>query len=124
MDAIIQLQTLGYRVNLEGDKIRLIWQGESGPNPEQVTPLLEEVRARKQEALRYIRHASRHKNRPGKCESCRAGGYWPDHGDGLWCFFHAYFFGKCAPAQKVTDEVRESCPLKRYGARARKVWTN
>lgn len=125
MHAIIRLQELGYRVDLKGSKIKLIWQREDDPDPTQVCPLLEEIRIHREQAIQYLKQsASCSIHKPGECESCRAGGYWPGHGDGLWCFFHSYFFGKCAPAQKVTKELRENCSLRKYGQQARKIWTN
>ena len=47
---------------------------------------------------------------PGKCETCRAGGYWPGHGQGLWCFYEAMFLGKSAKAQPASVR-RQDCPL-------------
>ncbi len=47
---------------------------------------------------------------PGKCETCRAGGYWPGHGSGLWCFYEAMFLGKSAKAQPASVR-RKNCPL-------------
>jgi hypothetical protein len=47
----------------------------------------------------------------GRCETCKAAGYWEGHGPELWCFYEAVFLGRSAPAQLAKDR-ENSCPLR------------
>ena len=58
MRAIIEIQAIGYRIDLMGDEIRLVWDGEEDPEPQRIRPLLEEIKVRKGEALEYLKRTS------------------------------------------------------------------
>ncbi len=46
----------------------------------------------------------------GRCETCRAAGYWEGHGPDQWCFYEAVFLGRSAPVLLAKDR-QDSCPL-------------
>lgn len=115
MDAIVEIQNLGYKVKLLSGKIKLIWRGQGYPDPEKVSPLLAEIRADKPRAIEFLKrqYANYFGRDPGKCETCLAAGYWDGHGPDLWCFYEAAFLPKSAPAQLAKDR-RKDCPLKNH----------
>lgn len=51
----------------------------------------------------------------GRCETCRAAGYWEGHGPDLWCFYEAVFLGRSALTQLAKNR-QKSCPLKNHKA--------
>lgn len=55
MEAISELRRIGYRVFREGGNIRCVYDGEAVPDPQKVTPFFDELKARKSEALAYLR---------------------------------------------------------------------
>jgi len=55
VEAIRELRQIGYRVFKEGENIRCVYDGEAAPDPQKVTPLFDELKARKSEALAYLR---------------------------------------------------------------------
>lgn len=55
MDAIQELRRIGYRVFRAGGNIRCVYDGEAAPDPQKVTPFFDELKARKSEALAYLR---------------------------------------------------------------------
>lgn len=55
MEAIQGLRRIGYRVFREGENIRCVYDGEAVPDPQKVTPFFDELKARKSEALAYLR---------------------------------------------------------------------
>lgn len=55
MEAIQELRRIGYRVFREGENIRCVYDGEAVPDPQKVTPFFDELKARKSEALAYLR---------------------------------------------------------------------
>lgn len=55
MEAIQELRRIGYRVFEEGENIRCVYDGEAAPDLQKVTPLFDELKARKSEALAYLR---------------------------------------------------------------------
>lgn len=55
MEAILELRRIGYRVFKEGENIRCVYDGEAAPDPQKVTPLFDELKTRKSEALTYLR---------------------------------------------------------------------
>ena len=55
MNAVHELQAIGYAVTVKDDKVRFSWKGQGQPDPKVVRPLLEDVRNHKPEAIRYLR---------------------------------------------------------------------
>ena len=55
MNALAQLEAIGYDVSLEGGKIRLHYRWETDPDPAIVVPLLERVKSHKAEAISLLR---------------------------------------------------------------------
>ncbi len=53
--ALNTLTRLGYRTWLEGESIRLKWEGPGEPSPAQVKPLLEAVKTHKPEVVGFLR---------------------------------------------------------------------
>ncbi len=54
MEALRELEKMGYFFQLKGEQVRFKHIGESKPDPAVVRPLLEELKARKSEAIRYL----------------------------------------------------------------------
>ena len=54
MEVLTRLREVGYRIEVNDDKIRCHWRGEGKPDPETVCPLLEELREHKAEALEAL----------------------------------------------------------------------
>lgn len=54
MKYIEKLRAAGYKVRLKGDHVICTWCGKGQPDPQKVRPLLEELKANKEEALRYL----------------------------------------------------------------------
>jgi len=63
-----QLEGMGYKITLEGTNLRLTWHGEGNPDPATVRPLLEELKRRKEEAVRWM--ASQHLTTQIFCFAC------------------------------------------------------
>ena len=55
MEVLSRLREVGYRIEVNDDKIRCHWRGEGKPDPEAVRPLLEELRSHEAEALVALR---------------------------------------------------------------------
>jgi hypothetical protein len=49
--ALVELQRLGYEIQVDGDQVSLRWRGDGEPPRERVVPLVEEVKRRKAEVL-------------------------------------------------------------------------
>lgn len=54
MQLLRQLEEIGYQATLDGDNVRLTWRGVGKPDPAIVRPLLEELKRRKEEAIRWL----------------------------------------------------------------------
>ncbi|GFP21281.1 hypothetical protein HKBW3S06_00507 [Candidatus Hakubella thermalkaliphila] len=54
MECVQKLKTIGYELKLEENHIICTWCGSGQPDPQMVEPLLAELKANKDEALRYI----------------------------------------------------------------------
>ena len=54
MKVLLELERIGYRVHMQEDRIRLSYMHPGGPDHKAVRPLLEEVREKKSEAIRYL----------------------------------------------------------------------
>jgi hypothetical protein len=54
-EAVIRLTALGYRFEVAEDKVRYRYEGPGHPKPQQAKPLLEAVRAHKEEVLFFLR---------------------------------------------------------------------
>ncbi len=54
LDAMKKLTGLGYSFEVAGDKVRCKFKGQGSPNPEQVLPLLEEVKTHKEKVRELI----------------------------------------------------------------------
>jgi len=68
MELLQKLRKIGYQITLEGANLRLTWQGEGSPDPAMVRPLLEELKQRKEEAVRWI--ASQYQTAQVFCFRC------------------------------------------------------
>jgi hypothetical protein len=55
MRALLEIQKLGYRIDLDGEWIKLTWSGEGTPDPTVVRPILEEIKRAKEEVVQYLR---------------------------------------------------------------------
>ncbi len=53
-DTITSLRSMGYKVELEDCTVKLSWKGDGKPNKEKVSPLIEYLKAHKQEAVDYL----------------------------------------------------------------------
>lgn len=54
-DAIDKLTSLGYRITLDGEKLRYAYQGKNNPSQNEITPLLEVLKSHKAQVLDYLR---------------------------------------------------------------------
>jgi hypothetical protein len=54
IEAVKKLSSLGYRFELAGDRLRYQYEGPGKPDPAQVKPLLETVKAHKPDVLAYL----------------------------------------------------------------------
>ena len=75
-EAIQKLAAMGYRFTVNGETIKAKYEGQGGPDPAQVRPLFEVVKANKPEALYFL-----------KCHCPRCGGVatCPDYEGGPLC---------------------------------------
>lgn len=55
MEVLVKLRELGYQAKVEGQNIILTYTGEGEPNGEVISPLIKELRNRKQEAIAYLK---------------------------------------------------------------------
>jgi hypothetical protein len=56
IEAARKLALMGYRFKVEGDTMRYEWQGPGQPDPAQVKPLLEAVKAHKPEVIHFLKY--------------------------------------------------------------------
>jgi hypothetical protein len=61
MEPLLKLQTLGYQFKIEGENIRYKLVANKTPDLALVNSLLDELKARKQEALEYLRTQNKEK---------------------------------------------------------------
>jgi len=54
IEAVKKLSSLGYRFELAGDRLRYRYEGQGDPDRGMVLPLLEVVKANKQDVLTYL----------------------------------------------------------------------
>ena len=54
-EAVMKLTALGYRFELQGGKVRWQWEGPGTPDPGMVRPLLDVVKAHKDEVQFFLR---------------------------------------------------------------------
>jgi hypothetical protein len=54
MQILRELEAMGYDITLDGNNVRLTWRGQGKPDPATVKPLLEELKRRKEEAIRWL----------------------------------------------------------------------
>ncbi len=55
MEVLARLREIGYQIQVAGDTIHCHWRGAGKPDPDEVGPLVEELRQRKAEALEALR---------------------------------------------------------------------
>ena len=71
IEAVCELAHLGYRFTLNGGNIKAKYHGPGEPDPSQVRPLLEAVKAHKVEDLRYLTQETQvTKDRAITCFEC------------------------------------------------------
>ena len=54
-EAIIQLSRMGFRFRLDGEAVRVRFEGQDRPNPHRVTTLLDLLRQKKEEVREFLR---------------------------------------------------------------------
>lgn len=54
-EAVIRLTNLGFRFRLDGESIRLRYEGQGEPNADQVRPLLKTIKTHKPEVVDFLR---------------------------------------------------------------------
>jgi hypothetical protein len=55
MDALAELDSLGYVLSVDGEKIRYAYQGGGNPNPAQIIPLFEAIKAHKAGVVEHLK---------------------------------------------------------------------
>jgi hypothetical protein len=55
IEAVSKLSKLGFAFEVAGDRLRYRYEGSGTPDPDQVRPLLEMVKAHKPDVLTYLR---------------------------------------------------------------------
>jgi hypothetical protein len=100
IEAVRKLAHIGYRLHLEGESIRLRYEGQDAPDPDQVRPLLVVVKAHKPEVLAHLSKPAL----PERILSCTD------------CSFHEYQgpnpahgWGRCAFKGKWCYGLRQAC---------------
>lgn len=93
IQAIQTLTKLGYKAWVEGEAVRLKYEGPDDPDPGQVRPLLDVVKAHKKEVLEYLARpkAPSPPERILSCEECpwyqvNPWTHYPELG--AWCHYH------------------------------------
>lgn len=108
MSLITFFDDIGVSVEAVGQSIKI--SGLSRLSPEQKDQVIEYAKTHKAALLMAMDQTSQ----PGECESCPAAGYW-DHGgyagQGLLCFYSAYFLCKAGTPQPC-GHIRVDCPRK------------
>jgi hypothetical protein len=101
IEAVRKLAHMGYRFTLNGKTIKANYHGPGKPNPAQVRPLLEAVKARKPDVLAYLSKPTQ----PERILTCAD------------CSFHEYQgpnpahgWGVCAFRGKGCYGLRPACP--------------
>lgn len=89
MQLLRQLEEVGYQVALVGDNVRLTWRGVGKPDPAIVRPLLEELKRRKEEAIRWL--ASRQQQPDYEAEAAKAQRLLEKRG---WCLVWSRVLGE------------------------------
>lgn len=90
--AIMLLNKLGYRAWVEGESVKLSFTGQGEPDPSQVIPLLEAVKAHKTEVRQLL--AGRQASPPERIPLCQDCPWyelnpWTHYPDlGAWCAYH------------------------------------
>ena len=70
IEAVQILKAMGYRLKVDGEAVCYEWQGAGKPNPSQVRPLLEVVKAHKAEAISYLAQKQEAPERILTCFGC------------------------------------------------------
>ena len=95
-----RLRSIGYSVRLEGGRVICSWKGAGRPDPQEARLLLDELKARKEEAV----HMLAQEQKPiWSCYTCGRKEWWLRR-DGAW------ICGVCHPnpkdlRRKVTHEI-------------------
>ncbi|MGA7562294.1 MAG: hypothetical protein WBW55_03720 [Desulfobaccales bacterium] len=99
--AVQKLRAMGYDFELAGDRLRYQYHGPGEPDPAQVRPLLEVVKAHKPDVLAYLSKPAM----PERVLTCAD------------CGFHQYSgpnprqgFGQCTYKGKGCYGLRPACP--------------
>jgi hypothetical protein len=95
VNAIVRLQAAGFAFSVQGEKVTYRWTRTEPPDPEQVGPLLVELKANVCQAREFLTM------QPGQCHNCPAAGHWDGYSrwrmaPGRYCFYSAIFEGKAA----------------------------
>jgi hypothetical protein len=52
--AVMEMARLGFRFRIEGEAVKVRWEGQDKPDPTQVAPLLEVLKANKEQVRNYL----------------------------------------------------------------------
>ena len=55
MDALAALESLGYVLSVDGEKIRYAHEGSGNPTTAQITPLFEAIKAQKAQVMKHLK---------------------------------------------------------------------
>jgi hypothetical protein len=73
--AVIELSRIGFRFRLDGEAVKMRWEGQEKPDPAAVSPLIDLVRQHKEEVRYFLK---------SYCPRCGGGCFAPDYeGQGL-----------------------------------------
>jgi len=67
---VMKLSHLGYRFELQGERVRYKWQGQGDPDPAQVRPLLALVKKYKPQVISYLAQRPQATERVLTCYEC------------------------------------------------------
>jgi hypothetical protein len=104
LKAVIELSRLGYRFKIAGDLVRYEYTGADAPDPGQVKPLLEVLKAQKEHVRDYLARTKapippEHILTCADCDFHEYQGPNPAHGWGLCTFNAKWCYG-----------LRSACP--------------
>lgn len=69
-DAVMELSRIGFRFRLDGETVKVRFEGEQAPDSSQVSPLLDVVKAHKEEVRHFLKCY---------CPRCGGGCFCPDY---------------------------------------------
>jgi hypothetical protein len=100
--AVMELTRLGFRFRLDGEAVKVRWEGKEKPDPAQVVPLLHLVKAHKEEVRQLM--AVQRPSPPERILTCADCGFHEYQGPNP-----AHGWGRCTFKEKGCYGLRPAC---------------